>query len=95
MCSAGIKVLTPEYVKPGDYFRLSSLAFSYDFKLKAGSLIRSVRASLSFRNLFTLTRYSGWNPDTSCYGNGALASGLDYGSFPCERQIVAGVRLDF
>lgn len=95
LCSSGSKKLTPEYVKPGDYIRLSTLAFSYDFKMKAGSLIRSVRASLNFRNLLTFTRYTGWNPDTGCYGSGSLVSGLDYGSFPCERQIVAGVRLDF
>lgn len=95
LCLTGSKKLTPEYVRPGDYVRLSTLAFSYDFKMKAGFPVRSVRASLNFRNLFTLTKYPGWNPDTGCYGNGALVSGLDYGSFPCERQIVAGVRLGF
>ena len=50
---------------------------------------------LTGMNLFTLTGYSGWNPDVNVYGTSPMSAGIDYGSWPQGRAITLGVGLDF
>jgi hypothetical protein len=41
-------------------------------------------------NLFTLTKYSGLDPEI---GGGDLAFGIDYGNYPNAKQFIFGLSL--
>ncbi len=86
--------LSSRYVERGDHARLSNVTFSYIIPVK-WKPIRSLKVNLSATNLFTITKYKGWNPDVNCYGSSALSYGLDYGSYPTVRSIVLGISANF
>lgn len=84
------------YLESGSYLRLKTLQVGYNFDK---SLIRKVwlnglRAYVSTDNLFTITEYSGSNPDLGGSGN-ILNRGVDFsrGSYPLARTISFGIQL--
>lgn len=78
----------------GDYFRLDNLSLSYKIPCKV-RWIKDLKVNVSAHNVFTVTGYSGWNPDVNCYGVMSKNHGIDYGSYPLRRQVVAGVSFRF
>ncbi|MCE2788580.1 MAG: TonB-dependent receptor [Saprospiraceae bacterium] len=83
------------YVEDGSFFRLRTLQVGYtmpkDLLDKAG--IGSARVYLQGTNLFTLTKYSGIDPDVN---NGADTNfGVDFGNYPLTRQLMVGLNLSF
>lgn len=94
MIVSGRSKLSSAYVERGDFIRLSRLSVGYDVPLHSRA-IKKLKVSLSAINLFTITQYSGWNPDVNCFGNSVRTNGIDYGSFPTVRTIVAGISCNF
>jgi hypothetical protein len=80
------------YIEDGSYIRLKSLQLGYTFpknmmdKIK----IRSLRIYFQALNLFTLTKYSGLDPEI---GGNDLAFGIDYGNYPNVKQFIFGLSL--
>ena len=83
------------YVEDGSFLRLQSLQLGYSFsdsvleKLQFDKLRFYVRAS----NLFTLTKYRGFDPTTS---NGSpIGGGIDQGFYPNPRTFFFGMNVNF
>jgi hypothetical protein len=53
-----------------------------------------LRFYITGQNLFTLTKYPGYDPDTSSEGSG-LSKGGDYLGYPTARSIILGVNVTF
>jgi TonB-dependent starch-binding outer membrane protein SusC len=83
LSSAG--VMNSFYVEDGSYLKLRSLIVGYT--LNAATLqkikIRSVRFYLQAANLFTMTTYSGLDPEL---GGTNSAFGIDYGNYPGNQK---------
>ena len=94
LVESGRSELTVEDLEPGDYLRLDNLTLSYDIPLKA-SWIKNLRVNISGHNLFTVTDYSGWNPDVNSFGVTTRSYGVDYASFPICRSFVLGLSIKF
>lgn len=90
----GLGRITEGDVVRGDYLRLDNLTVSYSIPLKV-RWMQEFKINLSGHNLFTLTGYSGWNPDVNCFGVSVAGNGVDYGSYPAFRQVVLGVSFRF
>lgn len=86
--------VSDKYVERGDFLRLSEVSFSYRIPLKV-KWIQSFEVSLSGHNLYTLTGYSGWNPDVNAFGASPMSAGLDYGTWPMTRSFILGVSVEF
>lgn len=82
--------VSSNFIEDGSYLRLSYVTVGYDFTrfLKKGNpYIKGLRASITGRNLFLLTRYSGSDPQIStsaAYGTGTM--GIDNMSIPATRS---------
>ncbi|MBP7039070.1 MAG: TonB-dependent receptor [Bacteroidales bacterium] len=80
------------FVEDGSFLRFKTLRLGYtlprDFVGKAQ--IRSVNFYVQLTNLFTLTRYSGLDPELYRTGDGM---GLDNGSWPTSKQLMFGISL--
>ena len=87
-------VISDKYVEKGDFLRLSEVSFSYSVPMKV-KWIQSFRVSLTGRNLYTFTGYSGRNPDVDVYGALPMAAGMDYGSWPMTRSFMLGLSVEF
>jgi TonB-linked SusC/RagA family outer membrane protein len=84
------------FVEDGSYFRCKLLQIGYTLPK---NLLRTVdlRLSLSAQNLFTITAYSGMDPERASMGGGSgvLESGIDNIGYPNPRTFLVGVNLTF
>ena len=87
-------VITEDCFEKGDYLRLDHIAVSYEIPVKV-KWIKSFKVNLAGHNLFTLTGYSGWNPDVHSFGSTVRSYGIDYGSYPLSRSLVLGLSVNF
>lgn len=85
------------FIEDGSYFRAKNMQLGFTLptnfveKVKLGSL----RVYLQAANLFTITDYSGLDPEVGINSNGAGAVGIDEGNYPSQRQFLVGVNLKF
>ena len=85
--------VSDKYVEAADFFRLSKVALSYDIPVKKAWL-KKLSVSLAGTNLLIATPYSGYNPDVNSYSS-PYSRGIDYGTAPLARAVMAGVSLTF
>ncbi|MEO5563538.1 MAG: TonB-dependent receptor [Chitinophagaceae bacterium] len=80
------------YLENGDYTRvkLIQLGFSLPERLIQKIHASRVRIYVTAENLFTLTGYTGYDPEI-----GGQVFGLDRGVYPQARSIIGGVQLQF
>lgn len=88
------------FVEDGSYLRLKSLSIGYSLPAGmlssfAGGSIRQLRIYASFQNLFTITDYSGYDPEIGSRTANDLIQGIDYGQYPQPRTIMGGIQLGF
>jgi len=84
------------WVEKGDYVRLKNLQFGYNFPkaiVKQTKLIESCRLYAGVQNLFTITGYSGFDPEIS--GGDIFGKGNDDGHFPPVRSMNIGLQISF
>ncbi|HCC51551.1 MAG TPA: SusC/RagA family protein, partial [Porphyromonadaceae bacterium] len=84
------------YVEDGDYFRMQNITLGYDFKkLFPRMILQQARIYVTAQNLFTVTNYTGMDPEVG-YGHGkSWVSGIDCGFYPSPRTYILGVNLKF
>ena len=84
------------WVTDASYLRLRNVSLAYDFDAKTtGKLkMKGLRLYLTGQNLFTFTKYPGYDPDTSSQGDG-LSKGGDYLGYPAARSVILGVNVTF
>ncbi|CAN1547682.1 CirA Outer membrane receptor proteins, mostly Fe transport [Flavobacteriaceae bacterium] len=80
------------YLEDGDYLRLKIIQFGYSLPTNVISQIGAskVRFYLTGENLFTLTKYTGYDPEI---GGGVF--GIDKGVYPQARTFMFGANLQF
>jgi len=92
------------YIEDASYIRLQNVSLAYRFpsKLVEKANISSARLSLNIQNLFTLTKYSGYDPEVgmtmdqySTSGQDALMNGIDTGRYPSPRIFTLGLSIGF
>ncbi len=77
------------FVESGAYLRLKNAQLGYTLPRSLTQKVNIDRCRLyvSASNLFTLTKYTGYDPE--------VGSGIDYGNYPQARSVMFGVNLDF
>jgi len=78
------------WIEDGSYLRLRTASLSYNLPIKAGFLRYSV-LYLTGNNLFTLTKYLGFDPEMSA-ATGPFGQGVDVTLEPQFRSVQAGIR---
>lgn len=82
-------------VEDASFVRLQNVNLGYVFHLPKGIMVRSVRTFISGTNLFTWTKYSGYDPNVNAFGHLALNAGVDLGTMPQARTFSAGIEVNF
>jgi TonB-linked SusC/RagA family outer membrane protein len=94
---------TSRFVEDGSFLRLKNVTLTYNLPaslLKTQKIIRGARISLTGQNIYTLTRYTGLDPEVGAYvgrdaGAGNQAIGLDFGRYPLTPVYAISLGLDF
>ncbi len=81
------------YLEDSDYLKLRSLTLGYSFNLKKYG-IQSLRLSLSGENLFTITDYSGVDPEIPA-SDGTVMGTAGPGIYPSVRRFMFGLNVAF
>lgn len=77
------------FVEDASYFRLRSLRAGYDLNRLLKNKLSSFQVYFQATNLFTLTKYSGLDPEISTMG---INMGIDAGAWPTPKQFIFGIR---
>jgi len=80
------------YLEKGDYFRLKTLQVGYTLPQNVSKKIgaQKVRAYLMSENLWTITQYTGYDPEI-----GGTVLGVDRGVYPQARSFMIGLNVGF
>lgn len=82
------------FIQSGSYARIQTAQLGYTLPaslLSKTHALRSFRIYLSGQNLYTITKYKGFDPDF--INDGTINRGFDYGSFPNPRTLLVGVQV--
>ena len=94
--SSSNKVFSSRIVEDGSYLRLKTLSLGYTIPAKALKKwkIDNARIYVAGQNLWTLSGYSGYDPEVSIR-EGALTPGLDFSAYPRAYSVSFGINLGF
>lgn len=87
------------WIEDGSFLRLKNVMLGYNapeawFKNLGWSGISQLRFYISSQNLFTVTDYTGLDPEIGSK-NGTLTNGVDYGQYPSPRSFQLGIQATF
>jgi len=93
----GQMVLTDWAVESASFLRLNTLSLGYTIpeKIVKRAGLSSLRFYVTAYNVFTITNYSGFDPESDCYRKTALTPAVDHSGYPKSRQFVVGLNLNF
>lgn len=82
------------YMEDGSFLRMRSLSLGYTFPAELISKIRltRLRVYVQAANLFTITKYSGLDPELT---GSSSNFGIDFGNYPNSRTWLFGLNLSF
>lgn len=83
------------FLESGSYFRCKTIQLGYTLPKSwtQKAFIERCRIYLAGDNLFTITGYSGYNPDIA--GNGLGSRGVDFRAYPLSKTYQVGIQLNF
>jgi TonB-linked SusC/RagA family outer membrane protein len=95
--SNGSAVIMSENVEKGDFIKARNIAIGYTMPKSVTDRmgISSIRFYGGVQNAFTITNYTGFDPEISVNGNGNQNPSVDRNSVPLARTITVGLNVGF
>jgi TonB-linked SusC/RagA family outer membrane protein len=89
--------ISDRYVEDGSYIRIKniSLGYTFDSKSLAKLHLKSLRVYANIQNLYTLTKYTGFDPEVGASTTSPNVYGLDNGRYPSPQVYTFGLNLSF
>ncbi|GGF12144.1 SusC/RagA family TonB-linked outer membrane protein [Flavobacterium limi] len=89
--------ISSRFIEDGSYLRIQNVTLGYSLPSDIISKIKLSRLRLyaTAQNLYTFTKYKGYDPEVGSYNQDALLSGVDNGRYPTPRQISLGLNVEF
>jgi hypothetical protein len=94
--------ISTRFVENGSYLRVKTATLSYNLPKTIAAKLRlaSIRFYATGENLFTFTKYSGFDPEVNAFTSGSSANtnggfGIDYGTYPQTRNLIFGLNASF
>lgn len=89
--------ISDRYIEDGSYLRVKNISLGYTFpkKMLSKAKIESLRLYTNIQNLWTITGYSGYDPEVGVSTTSANVYGLDNGRYPSPTAYSVGVNVTF
>lgn len=90
-----IEYFSDRYVEDGSYIRMKNIQIGYSLPQSTMEKLKfsSMRVYVSIDNLFTITDYSGFDPEIGDLYQDPLYYGVDMGNYPQSRSYMIGVNV--
>lgn len=85
--------ISDRFLEDGSFIRLKNITLGYNFTKIKG--IQKLRLYTSANNLFTLTDYTGFDPEVNTFGGSNVAIGVDNLVYPIAKSFIAGIQITF
>jgi hypothetical protein len=93
------RAFASDYIENGAFLRLRNIQLGYTLPASIASKAGMSRARIYIagQNLFTITDYSGYDPEvgSSVIGSRVQTAGVDFGRFPSARMFTVGISTQF
>jgi hypothetical protein len=88
------------FVEDGTFLRGKNIRLDFNVPSSWMRAIRMrhvdhVQVYVSAQNFFTVTKYSGFDPEVTEYATSPIAQGIDFGTYPQTRQFTFGLNAGF
>jgi TonB-dependent starch-binding outer membrane protein SusC len=85
------------WIENGSYLRLRNFTAGYTLPASVSNkfMLSKLRVYVSAQNLFTITKYSGLDPEIGIQGGNATQNGVDNGTYPSSRFYTFGLNVTF
>jgi hypothetical protein len=85
------------YIENGSYLRLKNVQLGYMIPVKWSEKIKmnNLRIAIGATNLFTLTNYTGFDPEVGADEIYKRPLGVDFGVYPQNRTYLGSITIDF
>jgi TonB-linked SusC/RagA family outer membrane protein len=89
--------ISDRYIEDGSYLRIKNITLGYTLpsSLTRKYKIDNVRIYTNIQNLYTLTKYSGFDPEIGVSTMSNYVYGLDFGRYPSPQIYTFGLNLSF
>ncbi|QHT72113.1 TonB-dependent receptor [Rhodocytophaga rosea] len=85
--------ISDRFMEDGSYIRLKNITLGYT--LPKVKFLYNARVYVSANNLFTITDYTGFDPEVNTFGNTNTRIGVDNGVYPLAKSFIGGVQVTF
>ncbi|CAH0194163.1 MULTISPECIES: TonB-dependent receptor [unclassified Pedobacter] len=96
--TGGNYALTSYAIESGSFLRISNLTLGYSLPqalIRKTGFISKLRVYGTVNNLYTITGYTGYDPEANTRRSNPLTPGIDYAAYPRSRYILAGINMVF
>lgn len=89
--------ISDRYIEDGSYLRVKNISLGYTLPdhMVQNLKLSNLRVYVNIQNLYTFTKYSGYDPEIGVSTANANVMGLDNGRYPSPQVYSAGVNLTF
>jgi len=89
--------VSDRYIEDGSYLRVKNITFGYTVPAQFVRKYKldNVRLYVNIQNLYTLTKYSGYDPEIGVNPMTPNVYGLDYGRYPSPTSYTVGLNFSF
>ncbi|WP_445456996.1 SusC/RagA family TonB-linked outer membrane protein [Flavobacterium sp. HNIBRBA15423] len=89
--------VSDRFVEDGSYLRIQNISLGYDLptQIFGKSIFSKARLYVNVQNLYTFTKYSGFDPALGNFDQNVTLNGIDLGRYPVPRTTSLGLNLEF
>ena len=95
--SNGNQRMSDRWIEDGSYLRIQNISLTYNLpeKWAKKAFMQSARIYFNVQNVYTFTKYSGYDPEIGAYNQSSLLQNIDRGRYPTPRTYTIGLNLSF
>lgn len=95
--SNGNQRMSDRWIEDATYLRIQNISLSYNLPTKWAkkAFIQNAKLYVNVQNVYTFTKYSGYDPEIGAFNQSSLLQNIDRGRYPTPRTYTLGLNLSF
>jgi TonB-dependent starch-binding outer membrane protein SusC len=89
--------MSDRFIEDGSFVRIQNIKLAYTLpsNLTKKFKVERLRTYVNIQNLYTFTKYSGYDPEIGAFNQSPLLQNVDMGRYPTPRVFTVGIDVDF
>ncbi|RYZ96509.1 MAG: hypothetical protein EOP47_23720 [Sphingobacteriaceae bacterium] len=90
-------LMSDRFIESGSYLRIQNISIGYNLPAlwAKKAMLSAARIYVSGQNIYTFTKYTGYDPELGSYNNSFTQTNVDTGNYPNPRTFTIGANLTF